>query len=196
MTLSGIPCWWPDLGLSPQEKRDVEGLLVPPTKQFCEKAQTVLSNLSQAIPSFMVPSGVIATSALPRTTGKLHRRELREKACKMSRKELLVYSRNEVVHQNPVTEQEITLQRVCAEMLGLPLGAIGMQANFFDLGGNSRIARQLMTQARKSNLHLTVSDVISVHTCSVPSKQQRERSSGARRCGHGPVSGHANRQSC
>lgn len=139
----------------------VESLFVPPSKEFRQKAQTTLLNLRKVLPSFMVPSAIVATAALPRTpTGKLHRQLLREKASKLCRKDLLAYTYNEAAHQAPTTEQEIILQRICAEVLALPPNTIGMQANFLDLGGNSILARQLVTQVRKRGLHITVADVL------------------------------------
>ncbi|OJJ88491.1 putative nonribosomal peptide synthase [Aspergillus glaucus CBS 516.65] len=148
-------------GPSLQYHNRVENLFVPPSKEFRQKAQTTLLNLSKVLPSFMVPSAIVTTTALPRTpTGKLHRRLLREKASKLCRKDLLAYTSNEAAHQDPITEQEIFLQRVCAEVLGLPPNTIGMQANFLDLGGNSILARHLVTQVRKSGLYITVADVL------------------------------------
>lgn len=148
-------------GPSLQEHSRLENLFVRPSKQFRQRAQTTLLNLSKVLPSFMVPSAIVATTALPRTpTGKLHRRMLREKASKLCRRDLLAYTSNETAHQDPITKQETILQQVCTEVLGLPLDAVGMQANFLDLGGNSILARQLVTQVRKSDLHITVADVL------------------------------------
>lgn len=148
-------------GPSLQYHNRVENFFLPPSKDFRQKAQTTLLNLSKVLPSFMVPSAIVATTALPRTpTGKLHRRLLREKASRLCRKDLLAYTYNEAAHQAPTTEQEIILQRICAEVLGLPPNTIGMQANFLDLGGNSILSRQLVTQVRKSGLHITVADVL------------------------------------
>ena len=84
---------------------------------------------------------------------------LREEASKLSRKELLVYTSNEGAYQSPVSDVEIILQRVCGQILDLPSTSVGMQANFFDLGGNSITARQIVMAARGAGVYLTVADV-------------------------------------
>ncbi|KAK4870259.1 hypothetical protein LT330_005313 [Penicillium expansum] len=138
----------------------VEGLFALPTQDFRQKARNALSNLHQALPSFMVPPAIVATVALPQTaTGKLNRRVLREEASKLSRKDLLAYISHDSAHQDPTTPQEIIIQTVCSQVLNLPLATIGMQSNFFDLGGNSITARELVTKCRQSGLHITVADV-------------------------------------
>lgn len=138
----------------------VEGFFASPTQDFRQKARSALFNLHQAIPSFMVPAAIVATVALPRTaTGKLNRRMLREEASKLSRKDLLAYTSHDAAHQDPITPQEILLQASCSHVLNLPLTMVGMQSNFFDLGGNSITARELVTKCRQSGLYITVADL-------------------------------------
>ena len=159
MLVAFVPVEKPEPSLQGYSR--LENLFVPPSKQFRQRAQATLLNLSKVLPSFMVPSAIVAITALPQTpTGKLHRQMLRKEASKLSRRDLLAYTSNEAGHQAPITNQETILQQVCAEVLGLPLDAVGMQVNFLDLGGNSILARQLVTQVRKSNLHITVADVL------------------------------------
>lgn len=138
----------------------IEGLFASPTQDFRQKARNALSNLHQALPSFMVPPAIVATVALPQTaTGKLNRRVLREEASKLSRKDLLAYISHDSVHQDPTTAQETLLQTVCSQVLNLPLATVGIQANFFDLGGNSITARELVTKCRQSGLYIAVADI-------------------------------------
>ncbi|KKK17322.1 hypothetical protein AOCH_002446 [Aspergillus ochraceoroseus] len=135
-------------------------LFLAPNGPFRQQAQQAISQLRHALPSFMVPAALVCLGALPRTpTGKLHRRKLREEASRLTREELAAYTSDEVAHIDPATEREILLQRGCSEVLGLPPGRIGMQANFFDLGGNSLTARQLVTRARQSGWIITIADV-------------------------------------
>ncbi|KFY33231.1 hypothetical protein V494_07792 [Pseudogymnoascus sp. VKM F-4513 (FW-928)] len=158
----------------------VSDLFLPPKSDFRDKAQGALSNLRDILPSFMVPSTVISTLTLPRTpTGKLHRRMLRETASKLSRKELLAYISIEATHQAPTTELEIILLQVCCQVLNLPSSAVSMQANFFDLGGNSITARRLVTLARESGLSVAVADVFRQSSLSNLAGCHRECSDGA-----------------
>ncbi|CAI7659715.1 unnamed protein product [Penicillium crustosum] len=134
----------------------IEGLFASPTQDFRQKARNALSNLHQALPGFMVPAAIVATVALPQTaTGKLNRRALREEASKLPRKDLLAYISHDSVHQDPTTAQETLLQAV----LNLPSATVGMQSNFFDLGGNSITARELVTKCRQSGLYIAVADI-------------------------------------
>ena len=139
---------------------EVHGFFVPATNEFRHTARSALSNLRDILPNFMVPAAIVAIPALPRTpTGKLHRRFLREEASKLSRKEILAYTSLETTYQSPVSDVEVLLQRVCAQVLDLPLSSVGMQANFFDLGANSITARQLVMAAREAGVSFTVADV-------------------------------------
>lgn len=143
-----------------QRQSLTDELFVSPTQNFRQKAQRALRNLQQVLPSFMVPQFVVALVALPQTpTGKLHRRLLREKASKLTRNQLSAYTSEEAPHKDPSTPKETILRDVCAQVLNLPPGIPGMQSNFFNLGGNSITARELVTKCRQFGLHLTVADV-------------------------------------
>ncbi|KAJ5688943.1 hypothetical protein N7462_003335 [Penicillium macrosclerotiorum] len=143
-------------------KRDglVENLFACPTPAFRQEARKALSTLHEALPSYLTPQAIVAIAALPQTaTGKLNRRMLREAASSLSRKDLLAYTTHDVVHQDPVTPLEIVLQETCSRVLNLPSRTIGMQSNFFDLGGNSITARELVTKCRQRGLYITVADL-------------------------------------
>lgn len=156
------------------------GFFMVPEGGFRDKARDALSNLRDILPSFMIPSTVVATLALPRTaSGKLDRRIIREEACKLSRRELLAYICSETVHRNPTTDAEIILQQICAEVLDLPLSAVGMQASFFDLGGNSITARKLVTKARECGLKVTYSDMFVQPSLSTLGRCHWENTNGA-----------------
>ncbi|KAA8649517.1 Nonribosomal peptide synthetases (NRPS) [Aspergillus tanneri] len=59
----------------------------------------------------------------------------------------------------PPTENERQLQRLIAEVLQLPLGRVGMQDNFFQLGGDSILAMTLVVITRKAGYYITMADI-------------------------------------
>ncbi|MEE1727566.1 phosphopantetheine-binding protein, partial [Streptomyces sp. BE282] len=61
------------------------------------------------------------------------------------------------VYRAPVTERELVLHEVFAEVLGQP--RIGVDDSFFDLGGDSIIAVQVASGAHRAGLAIAVKDV-------------------------------------
>ncbi|MEV0662924.1 amino acid adenylation domain-containing protein [Actinomadura luteofluorescens] len=107
---------------------------------------------AKSLPDHMVPAAVVELDALPLTSnGKLDRKALPapDFAAKAS-------------SRAPRTEREETLARLFAEVLGLE--RVGIDDGFFDLGGDSIIAIQLVSRARHSGLVITPRDVFQHQT--------------------------------
>lgn len=137
-----------------------DGFFAPPTKDFQTQARAVLGRLRHLLPSFMVPSTLLAVRTIPRTgTGKIHRRRLQEAASMLSRKQLMAYISPFIPYRAPETELERKLQRACGRLLNIEADQISMQDNFFDLGGNSLTARQLVAVARAEGLQVSVAQI-------------------------------------
>jgi non-ribosomal peptide synthase protein (TIGR01720 family) len=95
----------------------------------------------------MVPAAVVVLDALPLTTnGKLDRDALPAPDFSAA-----------VSGRAPRTEREEILADLFAEVLGLP--TVGIDDGFFDLGGDSIIAIQLVSRVRQSGLVITPRDV-------------------------------------
>ncbi|KAB2345062.1 non-ribosomal peptide synthetase [Actinomadura rudentiformis] len=108
--------------------------------------------LAQDLPDYMVPSAVVALDALPLTVnGKLDRDALPvpDFAAKVSARA-------------PRTADEEALAGLFAEVLGLE--RVGVDDGFFDLGGDSIIAIQLVSRARQSGLVISPRDVFQHQT--------------------------------
>ncbi|XRQ13791.1 amino acid adenylation domain-containing protein [Actinomadura welshii] len=104
------------------------------------------------LPDYMVPAVVVELDALPLTVnGKLDRTALPapDFTAKTS-------------SRAPRTPEEETLARLFAEVLGLE--RVGIDDGFFDLGGDSIIAIQLVSRARQSGLVVTPRDVFQHQT--------------------------------
>ncbi|WP_026400352.1 non-ribosomal peptide synthetase [Actinomadura rifamycini] len=104
------------------------------------------------LPDYMVPAVIVELDALPLTVnGKLDRKALPEPD--LSAK---------VSSRTPSTPEEETLARLFAEVLNLE--RVGVDDGFFDLGGDSIIAIQLVSRARQSGLVVSPREVFQHQT--------------------------------
>ncbi|MGW3040411.1 non-ribosomal peptide synthase/polyketide synthase [Kitasatospora sp. NPDC001159] len=117
-----------------------------------ELVSSVKSFVAQRLPEYMVPAAFMALDALPMTAnGKLDRRAL--PAPDLS---------SASTGRAPRTELEARVCTVMADVLGLP--AIGIDDNFFDLGGDSIMSIQLVSRARRAGLLMSTRDVFQYKT--------------------------------
>ncbi|NDU77702.1 non-ribosomal peptide synthetase, partial [Actinomadura sp. DSM 109109] len=136
---------------------------------------------ARSLPDHMVPAAVVELDALPLTVnGKLDRAAL--PAPDFAAK---------VPSRAPGTPEEKTLARLFAEVLGLE--RVGAGDGFFDLGGDSIIAIQLVSRARRSGLVITPRDVFQHQTVeelaatAKPAGEGEETETEAPGAGIGPV---------
>ena len=102
--------------------------------------------LGQKLPDYMIPSHIVLLDALPlNSNGKIDRKALP--------------SVEETGHgaerdfEPPRTEAEKTLAAIWAETLGLD--RVGVNDNFFKLGGDSIISIQIIVKANQAGIYLT-----------------------------------------
>ncbi|MEQ0558014.1 amino acid adenylation domain-containing protein [Amycolatopsis sp. NEAU-NG30] len=102
--------------------------------------------LRERLPEHMVPAAVVRLAEFPRTpNGKLDR-------------DALPAPRFESGATDPRTEAERVFCAVLAEVLGLD--SVGVEDSFFDLGGDSIVALQVVSRARKAGWTLHPRDVL------------------------------------
>ncbi|MET8872032.1 amino acid adenylation domain-containing protein [Nocardia sp. NPDC004604] len=108
------------------------GYIVPvPDGEFTP--DIIKSTVAQRLPSYMVPAVVIALPELPRTaSGKLDHRALPAPDLRSGR------------YRAPETPTERVVAETFGELLGV--GRIGLDDNFFALGGNSLIATRIVAR--------------------------------------------------
>ncbi|OAA47345.1 nonribosomal peptide synthase [Beauveria brongniartii RCEF 3172] len=137
-----------------------EPLLATPTLEFQKQSLLLDGYLKAVIPSFMVPTAYVELALLPKTsTGKLDRRRMRKAAGAMTRRKLIAYSFQRTAHREPQSDQETIIRDLCAEILQLPSGEVGMNDTFVDLGGDSIMARRLITGAKTNDISINLQEL-------------------------------------
>ncbi|AJE23910.1 non-ribosomal peptide synthetase [Azotobacter chroococcum] len=107
----------------------------------------IRQRLAEALPDYMVPAQLVVLERLPLTpAGKLDRAALPAPQWQVQGD-----------YQAPQTEPERILAEIWAQLLGLP--RVGRQDRFFELGGDSIVALQVVGRARQAGLGLTPRDV-------------------------------------
>ncbi|MFJ9695062.1 amino acid adenylation domain-containing protein [Kitasatospora sp. NPDC101183] len=120
-----------------------------------------------ALPEYMVPGAFVLLDAFPLTpNGKLDRKALPAPA-----------AAPEAGRTAPRTPVERTLHDLAAELLGLP--ELSVEENFFDLGGDSIRAIQLVSRARRAGFALTQHDVFTHRTVAALAAAAGEPAAGA-----------------
>jgi acyl carrier protein len=101
------------------------------------------------LPDYMIPAAFVTLAALPLTpNGKLDRKALPQPG-----------AREETANSVPPgTAAELALAKLWCEVLGLK--SVGIHDNFFDLGGHSLMATQLIARLeRDHDLELSLRDI-------------------------------------
>ncbi|MCP2339576.1 non-ribosomal peptide synthetase [Actinomadura rupiterrae] len=125
---------------------------VPATPGMTLDAADLRRFVSAALPQHMVPATVVTLCALPLTSnGKLDRKALPDPDFQAK-----------ADSRAPRTAEEETLAALFAEVLGLQ--KVGIDDGFFDLGGDSIIAIQLVSRARQQGLAISPRDVFQHQT--------------------------------
>ncbi|KAJ5301395.1 nonribosomal peptide synthase [Penicillium antarcticum] len=152
-----------DIKLSLAEKQ--VGIFMPPTNEIMVQIEHLQKHLRQSLAPFMVPWLVVPLRYIPISpTGKTDRKLLKEQAHKLERKELDVYLGSGAPKRRATTKTEIQMQQIFSQVLSLPEDAIGIDDNFFAMGGDSISAMQILTLARKANLILTMPEFLVQNT--------------------------------
>lgn len=127
--------------------------LLPELRQFLE----------QKLPHYMVPAAIVEADALPRTpNGKVDRKALSVRSRAAAREPSPQQRLAEpplVPERNPV---EDVLAAIWAEVLNLD--GVGMDDNFFDLGGDSILTTQIIQRANDAGLPLSLVDLFKHQT--------------------------------
>ncbi|MEG1039170.1 MAG: amino acid adenylation domain-containing protein [Pseudomonas sp.] len=137
-----------------QDNKQLVAYLV--LSQASEDVQAINSELQAQLlthlPAFMVPEFFLHLERLPVTAnGKLDRKAL-PRAGAVRQQDF----------EAPCNERQILLAQIWQRLLNVE--AVGLDDNFFALGGDSIIAIQLVSRARQAGLRLTPADVFKYQT--------------------------------
>lgn len=136
--------------------------------------------LAQRLPLYMVPSMWIPVEFIPRlpASGKLDRKQTAKWVDDMSED---LYR-----HLNPTTitgssedltfssKTEFELHKIWSHVLNLKAEQLGLRQSFLSVGGDSISAMQVMSECRKRNLGLTVSQIIASKSISALALQVKD----------------------
>ncbi len=135
------------------EKRLVSYIVAAPGT-VAPDSVTLRRFLKEILPEYLVPSLFIVLEELPLTaSGKVDRQRLPNPELPVS---------GALGHVTPRTPTEEVLARVWADVLKLE--RVGVHDNFFDLGGMSLTAMQVVDQATQAGLTLTAADLFEWQT--------------------------------
>jgi amino acid adenylation domain-containing protein len=126
----------------------------------------VLELLSKKLPGYMVPSIFFSIPAIPKTTSdKTDRKSLRIMASKFSTQDLSGATSIQGDKRVPQSAAAQRMQMLWADILHIDPYGIGLNDNFFRLGGDSIGAIKLVREARqKLSISLTVADIFNCPT--------------------------------
>jgi fusarinine C synthase len=138
--------------------------------------------LSQVLPVYMMPSAYVPVAVLPMmVSGKTNRKELQRIGSDLTVKDLAEFQAMlEKPDSGPRVDasdpQSNELLSICAHLLNREESKVGLNDNFFFLGGDSILAMKLVAMARKSGWELSVSDVFSGRTLADIAKSMQPNS--------------------
>ena len=118
------------------------------------------ASLAKAIPKHMVPSMYIPIARLPlSSSGKLDKKRLHAITHSMTENQMAMFRLAGSSGREPSSDIEKALAELWESVLHREPGSIGMDAQFFRMGGDSMAAIRLVTAARSKGISLTVADI-------------------------------------
>lgn len=119
--------------------------------------EEVLELLKTQLPSYMVPQTLHVLDQMPiNQNGKVDRHALASLA-------RIPQVKGKTTRQ-PGSDRERQMQAIWARTLQLKNEDIGLDDNFFGLGGDSMVAMKLVGEARKAGIELAVADIFRLNT--------------------------------
>ncbi|MCO7227535.1 non-ribosomal peptide synthetase, partial [Pleionea sp. CnH1-48] len=134
-------------------KQSVEASLVEELKDY----------LGSKVPDYMVPAVLMEIKGWP-----LNRNG------KVDKKALPVPDSSSKQWEDAQTHTEKVLQKIWAQLLKTPQHEISVNADFFELGGDSILSIQLASRAAKENIFFSITDLFNAKTIRALAKRSEE----------------------
>ena len=128
-------------------------------QHFGDLITSIKPELIETLPSYMIPSSIVAMESMPYLdSSKIDRKGLRKSyANSLSRPNNdLIASDARESQCSPLTDTEKKLQHIWAEAFRIAPSRINLNDSFFQLGGDSVIAIRLVAIARRAGVFVTV----------------------------------------
>ncbi|KAL7912426.1 hypothetical protein GGI35DRAFT_491032 [Trichoderma velutinum] len=121
----------------------------------------IQDQLHKVLPVYMVPSVYFKVAEIPMTpSGKINRKGLREVGASFTVQELAkIRTAEKAQKRKPTTRDEKAMQEIWSDLLEIDLEAIGLNDDFFQLGGDSIAAMKMVSMAREEGIEITVADL-------------------------------------
>lgn len=136
-----------------QEKAARIYAYIVPQNQGNINTQEIIHDLQQILPDYMLPAGIHAIDAIPFTVnGKLDLESLPTP----------IFQSEEASYQPPRNNAESLFCQVWEEVLGIT--QVGINDNFFNLGGDSILSIQIVSRLNQLGLFITVKQLFQQQT--------------------------------
>lgn len=110
-------------------------------------AQTIREYLVESVPNYMIPSYIININKFPlKINGKIDIEALPEPS---------IESKMENFNLNNYTDKQLWFAEIWSEYLGIKKEAVGLDNDFFELGGDSILAIQIISKINKGGYKLS-----------------------------------------
>ncbi|OJD36901.1 nonribosomal peptide synthetase [Diplodia corticola] len=129
-----------------------------PTTDSFDLPSEVESQLGERLPAYMIPSVFLSVPQIPKTASdKTDRKKLKALAAVHAARAL--EARRLEPQRGPSSAMEQKLLFLWSQALSVAESNIGMDSNFFKLGGDSISALKLVGEARRAGIQLSVVDI-------------------------------------
>jgi hypothetical protein len=143
------------------ETRDEAVVIDEPQLTATPVSPDVQHMLSEHLPAYMLPTAFFWMQSLPYTAArKLDRKELRKIGAAFSVEELAAIRTTKGPKPQPVSEEQLSIQKAWAAVLNFQTANIGLDDSFFHLGGDSATAIKVVSELRRVGMQLTVADIL------------------------------------
>ena len=143
-----------------QSANDPLDMSIPMSDALGLEFKSLQASLAESLPRYMIPSVFVPITRVPITqSAKMDRAALRKMVSGFSKEQLSHYMLLNSTRSPPTTEMEISIQSLWSKVLGVEARAIGVDDNFFRLGGDSVGAMKLVAAARASKITVSVADI-------------------------------------